>query len=254
MKKRFTALVIFFLFIASVSLSAQRLMSDTTINSLIFQASYGLHGAGGDLGELYGLSSSIGGMLSYKTTKNWMWTAHGSFIFGNQVKGRETILKDITTSEGELIDGNGTYTSLALFQRGVHVEMKAAKVFSFNLPNPNSGIYISTGLGYLAQRIRIESQFGTAPQVMGDYAKGYDRLRGGLAHSVEAGYLVMSNSRVLNFSLGFEFIQAFTKSLRDYQFDLMQADPNHYKDHYFGLRLSWMIPAYQRAPQKFYYY
>jgi len=241
-------------FLPLQALKAQRRMSDTIVNSFLFQASYGLQFPGKDLANQFGLNSSLGGVVSYKTDKNWIWSAQASFIFGDKVEGREDLLKHISTSEGEVIDGNGTYTSLALFERGYHLQFKASKVFSFSYPNPNSGIYATTGLGYLAHRILIETQFGTAPQLMGDYAKGYDRLRGGFAHSIEAGYIVMSNSRVLNFSLGFEFIQAFTKSLRDYQFDLMQPDNNSYNDHYYGLRLNWIIPAYQRAPQKYYYY
>ncbi len=65
-------------------------------------------------------------------------------------------------------------------------------------------------------RIRIETQFGTAPQLMDDYALGYDRMRGGLAFSGEVGYLLMSNTRALNLSISLEFTQASTKGLRDY--------------------------------------
>ena len=43
------------------------------------------------------------------------------------------------------------------------------------------------------------------------YRYGYDRMRGGFAHSGEFGYMYMSNSRILNFSLSFEFTEAFTK-------------------------------------------
>lgn len=236
------------------SLWAQRQVSDTVISSFLFQASYGLQFPGKDLSAQFGVNSSLGAVLSYKTNKNWLWSAQAGFIFGDKVKGRESLLANISTPAGEIIDGNGTYTSLSLFERGYHIQAKISKLFAVAGPNPNSGIYISAGLGYLAHRIRIETQFGSAPQIMGDYAKGYDRLRGGFAHSAEAGYMFMSNSRVLNFSVGFEFIQAFTKSLRDYQFDLMRGDPNSYTDNYYGIRLNWMIPAYQRAPQKYYYY
>ncbi len=37
------------------------------------------------------------------------------FIFGDQVEDRAEILSLVSTSDGEVIDGNGLYTSLALF-------------------------------------------------------------------------------------------------------------------------------------------
>ncbi|KAF0131210.1 MAG: hypothetical protein FD155_874 [Bacteroidetes bacterium] len=236
------------------ALQAQQRVSDTTVSTFLFQASYGLQLPGKDLTTYFGVNSSIGAVISYKTSKNWLWSAQGSYIFGDQVDGREQILKNISTSNGEIIDGNGTYTSLALFERGYHFQAKVGKILPVIGPNPNSGIYIMTGLGYLSHRILIESQFGSAPQIMNDYAKGYDRMRGGFAHSIEAGYFLMNNSRVLNFSFGLEFIQAFTQSMRDYQFDIMGADLNNYTDHYYGIRVNWMIPAYKRAPQTYYYY
>ena len=254
MRRLQISLVLFFALGFHSLVNAQMLVSDTVVSTFLFQASYGLQSPGRDLTTNFGINSSLGAVLSYKTSKNWLWNLQGSFIFGDQVKNRTTLLKQVSTASGEIIDGNGTYTSLALFERGTHIQLKAGKIFSFHKPNPNSGIYVTTGLGFLTHRIRIESQFGSAPQIQGDYAKGYDRMRGGFAHSLEAGYFLMSNSRMLNFSLGFEFIQAFTKSMRDYQFDLRGNDPNSYIDHYYGIRINWMIPMYKRAPQKYYYY
>ena len=79
-------------------------------------------------------------------------------------------------------------------------------------------------------------------------------MRGGFSHSLEAGYLFMGNSRVLNFSLGLEFVHAYTSPMRDYDFNLMQKDINTYTDHYYGIRLNWIIPAYKRPMQKYYYF
>lgn len=251
-KKKF--LLILIVLAAAFQVHAQRRMSDTIVSTYLIQASYAVQFPGKDLTEFFGVNSTIGGVLGYKTNKNWLWNVQGNFIFGDQVSGREKLLRGISTSTGEIIDGNGTFTSLTLFERGFHLQGKAGKIFPVWSPNPNSGIYLMTGIGYLAHRIHIETQFGSTPQLMGDYAKGYDRMRGGFAHSIEAGYLIMSNSRVLNFSLGFEFIHAYTSSLRDYNFDLMGADPSKYTDHYYGIRLNWIFPAYQRAPQKYYYF
>ncbi len=254
MQRRKTVLLIAFFLWASQIAMSQRSVRDTVVNSMLFSAHYAYQFPGSDLVSQFGPNSSVGASIGYKTDKNWIWSTNVGFIFGDKVKGRETLLGQISTSEGEVIDGNGTFTSLSLFQRGFHLQAKVSKLISFSFPNPNSGIYVGAGLGYLAQRIRIETQFGTAPQIMGDYALGYDRLRGGFAHSFETGYMIMGNTRMLNFSIGVEFIQAFTHSLRDYQFDLMAPDTKSYTDQYYGLKINWIIPAYKRAPQQYYYY
>jgi hypothetical protein len=96
-------------------------------------------------------------------------------------------------------------------------------------------------------------QHETAPQITGDYAKGYDRLTAGFNLNQFIGYYFMSKSRVLNFYAGFEFYQAFTKSRRDYIFDLMQKDESNHFDLFYGIKVGWMIPIYNRAPDKYYY-
>lgn len=253
MKSSLFSIVLLLLFSAN-SLQAQQRISDTVVSTFLIQASYSMQFPGKDLKEYFGYNSTIGVVLGYKTSQNWLWNAQFGFIFGDQVNGREELLSRISTPTGEIIDGDGTFTSLALFERGYHFQAKIGKIIPGFGPNPNSGIYFMTGLGYIAHRIHIETQFGTAPQITGDYAKGYDKLRGGFAHSLEAGYMLMSNHRALNFSLGFEFIHAYTRSLRDYDFNLMGYDNTKYTDHYYGLRINWMIPAYKRSPQRYYYY
>lgn len=233
---------------------AQQNVKDTVVSTVLFQASYAFQFPGGDLSERYGHNSQVAAVIGYKTNRNWLWNAHFGFIFGDKVKGRRELLSMISTPDGEVIDGDGTFTSLALFQRGFHLQAKAGKLFSSGKPNPNSGFFVHAGIGYLTHRIKIETQFGTAPQLQNDYAKGYDHLRGGFAHSIEAGYFFMGNKRTLNFSAGLELISAYTKPLREYSFDLMQRETGHYTDHYIGIRFNWMIPSYRRAPQKYYYY
>ncbi|NOU48410.1 MAG: hypothetical protein HOO86_15300 [Bacteroidales bacterium] len=250
---RKTLLIAFSIFCISTGYS-QRNISDTTLSSFIFHVAYSFQSPYGDLTEFYGINSTIGGGITYKTDQNWLFATTTNFIFGDQVNNREKILSLGTTSDGEVIDGNGTITSLTFFERGFHVQAKTGKVFNLLAPNPNSGVFVMGGIGYLQHRIRIETQFGTAPQLMGDYAKGYDKLRGGFALTGEAGYLLMSNSRILNFSLSLEVIQAWTKNLRPYDFiEMKYYDDKLFSDTYLGVKIHWMIPTYQRAPDKYYY-
>jgi len=248
-----TLLIVLFSLCGSM-LYAQRNVKDTIISSFLFHADYAFQMPYGALTANYGFNSTVGGGISYKTNQNWLFMATTNFIFGDQVKNRENILKLVSNSDGEVIDGDGTITSLALYERGFHVQAEAGKIVHVFNPNPNSGILVMAGLGYLQHRIRIETQFGTAPQIMGDYAKGYDKLRGGFALSAELGYLLMSNKRVMNFSITLEAIQAWTKNLRPYDFIEMKFNDNtRLSDTYLGIKIHWMIPTYQRAPEKYYY-
>lgn len=253
MKSRQVVYLLVFLLLTP-SLKAQLRINDSVVSTFIFSASYAFQFPTADNKDYFGFNSNIGGGILYKTDKNWIHNLNGHFIFGDQVHNREALFHMISTSTGEIIDGDGTFTSLALFQRGYHFNIQSGKLINILAPNPNSGFFIQAGVGYLSHHIRIESQFGTAPQIEGDYGKGYDKMRGGIALSAQAGYLLMSNSRILNLSLSAEYIHAWTNSQRDYSFDTMAKDENKYNDSYFGLRLSWMIPTYRRAPQKYYYF
>jgi hypothetical protein len=159
----------------------------------------------------------------------------------------------VETESGNIIDGNGTFALYALYERGYSINFRVGKVLKVLRANPNSGLMFMLGAGYLAHRLVIDNQNNTAPQITGDYAKGYDRLTGGLNLNQFIGYFYMGKSRVLNLFGGFEFYQAFTKSQRDYIFDQMQQDNNNYLDLFFGIKVGWMIPIYKRAPDQYYY-
>lgn len=241
-------------FAFSEQVKAQKNLKSEKIQTFFFQATYSFQTPSGDLKDYYGNNSTIGGGVNFKTKRNFLFSAHGHFIFGNDVKIRREIFQMIGTVDGEIIDGNGTFTSLSMQERGYHFQAKVGKVFPLLSPNPNSGFFVQAGVGYLLHRIRIETEFGTAPQIEDDYAKGYDRMRGGFAYSGEIGYLYLGNSRLANFSVSFEFTQAFTKGLRDYDFSTMQKDTKSYVDNYFGIKVSWIVPTYVRVPKEYYYY
>lgn len=239
------------------------------IPTVMFQVTYGAQLPGLDTKTDYGFTNTIGGSIIYKTENNWILAANGNFIFGNQIKGSRVDVfgEGITTDDGEIIGGGGLFTSLALFQRGLHFQAEVGKLFPFK-PNPNSGFFVQFGAGYLYNRMRVDYQIeaqNPLTPMLNDYQYGYDHMRGGPALHAEAGYLVMSNSRIYNFSVSLEATYARTKSLRDYDFRVFfdeNGDPqimgyydkNHrYNDFYYGIRLSWMIPTYQRQPEAYYY-
>jgi hypothetical protein len=242
-------------------------VKDQTISTSMFQATYSFQLPGADTKTTYGFSNTIGGSFIYKTDQNWLWTLNGNFIFGNQLNlDRIGIFGEgITTVDGEVISGDGIFSSFATYERGAHFQVEIGKLFPYK-PNPNSGFFIQAGLGYLFNRIRIEDQFDITPQIANDYKYGYDQMRGGFASHAEAGYLFMSDTRIFNWSVSLEVTYARTKHLRDYDFRVFYdesgtprpvgpTDPNkRYNDLYYGIRVSWIIPTYQRQPEEFYYH
>ena len=236
---------------------AQYDIKNDKISTWMFQVTYAYQFPGKDTKVLYNDNSSIGGSVIFKTPSNWMFSINGNFISGNTVNiTRQELFGDILDNNGEIITGDGIYGSYALFERGVHFQARVGKIFPVLSPNPNCGFFVQGGLGYLYNRIRTEfgSYASPPPAMAGDYPLGYDRMRGGFAWSGEIGYLFLSNSRLLNFSLSLEFTQAYTKSLREWDFNLMKKDTNSYVDQYIGIRAAIYVPTYKRKPADYYYY
>jgi hypothetical protein len=258
--------------LAAVSTFAQtpRNIAKEAIPVSMFQVTYAAQFPALDTKSDYGFTNTIGGSFIHKTQGNWLFTGNGNFIFGNKIKGSRIDLlgESITTLYGEVIGGGGIPTSLAFFQRGLHFQAEVGKLFPL-APNPNSGIFVQLGAGYLWNRLRIDYQIETQNPplpLMDDYQYGYDKMRGGFALHAEAGYLILSNTRVYNLSVSLEATYARTKSLRDYDFRVFYDengephimgynDKSHrFNDFYYGIRVSWMIPVYQRQPDEYYYY
>ncbi|MBT5732747.1 MAG: hypothetical protein HOI77_08155 [Lentimicrobiaceae bacterium] len=251
MKGRLVLIIL--LMIIFTNMHGQFQIRDSVVSAFVPTLSYSYQFAGGDISKKYGDNSTIGVGLKYKTDQNFIYSFDVNFIFGNDVKNADSILWMVETSDGHIMDGNGTFALYTLYERGYNFNISMGKKFPILNPNPNSGLLISGGIGYMLTRMKIDNQNQTAPQISGDYAKGYDMLTGGVSLNQFVGWYFMSNSRILNFYGGFEFQQAFTKSLRDWDFHSKQKDNNNYFDYFIGMKIGWMLPIYKRAPDNYYY-
>lgn len=229
-------------------------ITDSSITIPMVYATYSYQFPGGDLAARYGSNSSIGGGFLVKTKSNWLVGAEGNFQFGSTVKDQDSLLTTISTPEGYIIDANGKIADVILYMRGFSFFGTVGKLFPWVGPNPNSGFTLMVGAGYLQNKMRILNPDNTAPQLRGDYKKGYDRQNGGIALTASFGYLFMSSSRLLNFSLGFEFIQAWTKSKRAVDFNTGKPDTHNLSSQYYGIKATWNIPLYRRSPKEYYLY
>ena len=271
MRKIFVPLFIFFGFTLKATAQQPKDIMKASIPVAMFQATYAFHFPGLDNKTLYGVSHNVGGGFTFKTENNLLLTAEANFIIGSKlnVDRLEIFGEGITNEYGEIIGGAGSFAMLEVHQRGFHVQAKAGYLFPF-LPNPNSGFFVQGGLGYLRTRIRTDysrTLLNDPYQVNGDYEYGYDRMRGGPAVHLEGGYLLLNDTRLLNLSIALEVTYARTRDLRDYDFRVftnpetgMQepvgyTDPHkRYNDLYYGIRVTWNIPTYQRKPDDYYYY
>ena len=253
MKKVCLLIISILLFTNAFQLKAQVNLKDSSVFAGLISLSYSFQFPGGDLADRYGNNSSIGPSFSIKTKSNWILGADISFIFGNDVKLYDQIVKSIAPPDGNIISRDGTFTDVRMFERGFYTSFKIGKIIPvFNI-NPNSGLLITGSAGYLQHNIRIEVDNNNTPQLLGDYARGYDRLSGGIAISEFFGFIYLSEMKLTNFYAGIEFTQGWTKSMRDYNFDTMQKDESRKFDKLIGIKIGWIFPLYKRSPEKFYY-
>ncbi|MCD4680697.1 MAG: hypothetical protein K8S00_09955 [Bacteroidales bacterium] len=234
--------------------NAQTGVKDSTIFTTLLFGSYAYQVPGNDIAKRFGNNSSIGGGCLVKTKENLLFGIDFNFLFSDNVKEEDSLLKDITTSEGYLIGQDGLYAEIHMWERGFNSSFKVGKIFPLFGPNPNSGLAVMVGIGYLQHQIRIENRDKTAPQVNGDYKKGYDRLTAGLTINQFIGYMHIGNNKIVSFFAGIEFTQAWTQSMRVYDFDKRSKNDSRYFDTLTGIKVGWIIPLYKRKPDKYYYY
>jgi len=252
-EKTLISLAAFLLFIFPAK--AQVSIKDSAIFVPMIYATYSYQFPGGNVANRFGSNSSIGGGFMFKIKSNWIFGAEGNYLFGGNVKNEDELLQRISTSDGFVIDANGFYADLAYYERGYDFYAKFGKLFAVLSPNPNSGIVVMAGAGFLQHKIRIHSITGSdVPPVQGDYLKGYDHLSNGFSLNGSLGYMYLGNTRLLNFYLGFEFTQAWTRDKRDRDFDTGLHDATKYSDQFYGIKAIWIIPLYKRTPKAYYYY
>ncbi len=214
-----------------------------------FQFLYNYHIPSGDMAKLYGNFSGVGfgGML--KTKHNWVVSGELNYLFGKEIR-QEHFLDNLITSGGYLSSTGGSPGNYLVNMRGISAFVNAGKVFGLNKRNMNSGILVKGGVGYIQHHINIQSQEGNIPQIDLNYAPGYDRFHSGIAFTEFIGYTYQSQNRLINFYIGFDFMQAQTKNRRGYNYDLMAYDNSNKIDLTSSIRFGWMIPMYLNTSEE----
>ena len=234
-------------------LAAQNIVRDSSVFAPMLYVSYAYQLPGGDLKDRFGGNSNVGGAFQLKLKNNWIFGVDFNYIFGNKIKNSDSLFSGIATKDGYIINSSGEYADVFLYERGFYASARFGKLFPVISPNPNSGPFVMGSVGYLQHKIRIENPGNDAPQILGDYKKGYDKLTSGIGISEFIGYMYMGNRRLISFFAGFEFVQAFTQSRRSYDFNLQGYDATKRLDLFWGIKAGWIIPFYKRRPAGYYY-
>jgi len=200
----------------------------------------GVHAPLGDVQERYKITYHIGAQFLFKHKSNWVWGASGAFLFGENVGERNFMIPI-----APIYSADGSMPAISLGMRGMSLMGLGGKLIPLGKkPNRNSGLLVHLGVGYIQHKIAIDVRGDLTPQASGAYVKGYDRLTDGVAISQFVGYMFLGNSRKVNFMVGFEAIQGFTKNRRAYNYDTFQPDTGDKFDVFLGLKVGWMFPIY----------
>ena len=232
----------------------QRDASDTILSTPWISISYGGNWTTGELNERFGYLNHLGFFGGYKTSKNWIFGIEGNFIFGNQINVTG-LFDNLVDSKGNITDVNGDIATVQVLARGYNVNGTVGKIFPVLSPNKNSGIYTNIGIGYLAYKMKIETQDHVVPQIELDYRKGYDRLTAGISIHEFIGYAYMANHGAVNFYAGFYMQEGFTFNKRTVFFDQpdIPVSTEQRLDIQYGFKVAWLIPIYKRLPKTYYY-
>jgi hypothetical protein len=208
------------------------------------------------LAQRHGHFNHIGFFAGYKTRRNWVYGLDASFMFGNKVTPDvNTMFSHLMDDKGTITDQNGDQAVVVTASRGMNINGNVGKIIPIFNSNPNSGLYFSLGAGWIAHKIRVETQEHVVPVIELDYRKGYDRLVQGFTTNQFLGYAFLSSQSFLKFYGGIYVQEGITFERRTIFFDqpdyVVPTDPR--LDLQFGLRVGWLIPIYPRQPQEFYF-
>ena len=176
-----------------------------------------------------------------------------NYIFGGKIKD-STIFSNISTEQGYVIDGNGTYANIILLQEGFNPNIYVGYAYLLKENNP-SGFYFSIGLGFLQHRIIIDTKNQYIPQLNNEYKKGYDQLTNGVSTQFVLDYILIAYKNRFKMFAGIDYTMAYTKNRRAYDFNNMVSLNDELRaDQLLGLHIGLIFPINRKNTEEFHYY
>ena len=252
----FLAFVLVPIFSKAQNTSKEKATEANQIWNIEFKTAYDVPLA--DMATRFGNSFRLGVGAKLKTKNNWTFGFEHTFIVGGKVK-EPGLMQNIMTEKGGIINIFGEVLNPGIFQRGYMTGIQAGKILPYLSPNANSGLTVQTGLGFMQYKINIfdrENNLGPllkVPDTDLDYKKGYDRLTNGIYLKQFVGYTHYSDSKLINFVTGIDFVYGFTQGRRDFLYDVQKPGNEKRQDLLIGATFTWVIPLYKKNVEETYY-
>ncbi len=244
-------LLLFFNVYSSLGQSSEENISYTEKikppSGFLIDFSYGIHLPFADMAENFKYNFSLAGKVQYIMPNNLILGLVGDYQFVDDVK--TDVVSSLREKEGFLIDRFGQLSDVQLGQRGFFLGVSVSYLIPVFKKYKRSGIEVRFEGGYEQHWVRIEVIGGEVFALSGDYKKGYDRMTSGFAMRQYIGYRHLDKNRMLNFFGGFDFMQAFTKNRRGFNFDTMMVDDKDRVDLLIGFRIGVTLPIYIYTPE-----
>jgi hypothetical protein len=246
---RYWLLLVFFVSFFDQSSIAQD--STSAFPFILFQ--YNFSSANADMEDHFNTIHAVGGGLGYKTFSNWQFELKADYLFSQNIKS-EGLLDNIINEAGDVTDSDGELVKVVYEMKGFTIFAQGGKILPLFQANANSGVFVSAGVGFLHHFIDYDYRDGRVFQLEEDMLKGYDRLTNGFAIRQFVGYQFYGKQNLLNFQLGIESTQGFTRNRREFNYVDRSFDKDLKTDILLGFRACWMIPFKKRRAEEFYYY
>jgi len=231
---------------------AQTKLIELPTAATLVKINYGFYYAGADLANRYGNHAVVGLACHRKTPEGLSYGLNANVIFGSNVDAFH-IIDDLVNKDGFITGTDGLQADISILMRGIKTGLTVGKTINVLSNNPNSGILIEAGLGYLQHKIRYEDIQNTVPQFDGEYVKVYDRLTSGIYLEQFIGYQYLDKRRLINFYAGLNIIEGFTKNRRTVNFNTVEVEGNRL-DISAGFKVGWIIPFYSKSVDNDRYY
>lgn len=210
----------------------------------------------GHLATMFKGNFGVGPGFTFKSKKNWTVGFHVDYMFNANLKDPTFFNGTLANSDGTVIDGNGLVSQGGIMAEGRYWTVQAdfGKIIPVDRWQ-NSGIWIKLGAGYFSHRLRLDDYSNQYPQLDDNYAKGYDRRSGGFVLNQFIGYQFVRKNRMLNFFIGLEFHEMWTRPNRNYVF--FEGPTKDMKSQFsglIGLKAGWNIPLYEKKTTTTFYY
>ena len=237
MLKRFLLYILLF-FSCYLSIAQEEVRDG---NFLAVGINYGLDFPIGQLSKRFGTSFHAGLSLDlFKSKMNGAYGIEGLFIFGENVN--EDVISNLRLDNTAILGIDGQYADVFLRERGAYLGIYISKIIVPLKTNQRSGLAADFGIGILQHNVRIQVDTRNAPNLEGEYLKGYDRNSIGPALKQSLSYTHIGKNKNLNYSLSLSIMEGFTSNTRPINFDTKIKDEGTHLDLLISLDLKWYLP------------